>query len=696
MAAIFGTSDNDTLISGAGDDTMDGGAGFDTASYINATAIVLVNLSTGIAWGGAGTDALANFEAIAGSAFGDSLIGDAGNNTLTGNAGDDLLDGGDGVDAASYRDAPAGVSVDLTIGRSSGGAGNDQLARIEQVIGSAFDDVLSGDANDNTLTGGAGADTLDGKGGFDTADYSGAPSAIQVNLATGTASGGEGNDTLVSIETVVGSLFNDAITGDAANNVLIGSTGDDALDGGAGFDIASYQSAASAVTVSLAAGTASGGAGNDSLARIEQLIGSAYADVLIGDNADNTLLGGAGNDMLDGGGGRDAASYQSASGAVVVNLALGTASGADGADTLVSIEQIHGSAYNDQLIGDAGINLLRGNGGDDLLDGGAGSLDAADYTNAPKAVSANLALGTASGGDGADTLVGIEQLIGSTFADTLVGNAGANTFIGHGGDDIIDGGLGVDTVDYSVAAGAVTVSLWEFKASGADGSDSLTGIEAVIGSSYPDFLTGDSANNTFTGGGGDDNLDGGNGLDFALYSSPKSGFTVVQYGIKTLLIGGGTGGEGSDSLIRIERLVFPDVSVALDLGVAQSCGQAALLIGAVLGRAALGAKPELVGDVIDLFDQGYSLQTLAGAVMRLPIWGDLANPGHSSANNTQIATYLLTTVNGQAPDAQTLASAVSSLNSDQQGDYLWHLAASVANQTQIGLTGLTQDGLVFV
>ena len=111
-------------------------------------------------------------------------------------------------------------------------------------------------------------------------------------------------------------------------------------------------------------------------------------------------------------------------------------------------------------------------------------------------------------------------------------------------------------------------------------------------------------------------------MDFALYSSPKSGFTVVQYGIKTLLIGGGTGSEGSDSLIRVERLVFPDVSVALDLGVAQS--------------------------------------------------------------------------SGQAPDALTLASAVSSLDSDPQGDYLWHLAASVANQTQIGLTGLAQDGLVFV
>lgn len=695
MASIIGTSGNDTLISGAGDDTLDGGAGFDTASYINATAIVLVNLTTGIAWGGAGTDALLNFEAIAGSAFGDSLIGDAGNNILTGNAGDDLLDGAEGVDTASYRDAPAGVSVDLTIGRASGGAGNDQLARIEQLVGSAFDDILSGDANDNTLTGGAGADTLDGRGGFDLVDYSGAPSAVQVNLAVGAASGGEGSDTLVSIEAVLGTLFNDLITGDAANNVLIGNAGDDALDGGAGFDIANYQSASSAVTVNLAAGTASGGAGNDTLARIEQLTGSAYADELIGDSADNILMGGIGNDMLDGGGGHDVASYQSASGPVVVNLAIGTATGADGADTLISIERIHGSAYDDHLTGDAGENVLRGNGGDDRLDGGVGSLDASDYTNAPKAVSANLALGTASGGDGTDTLIGIERLIGSAFADTLVGDAGPNAFIGNGGDDTIDGGLGVDTVDYSGATNAVTVSLWEYKSSGADGTDSLTGIEEVIGSAYADSLTGDSANNTFTGGGGDDNLDGGNGLDFALYSSPKSSFTVVQYGIKTLLIGSAAGSEGSDSLIRVERLMFPDVSVALDMGVTQSAGQAALLIGAVLGRAALSAKPELVGDVIDLFDQGYTLQTLAGAVMRLPIWGDLANPGHSSANTSQIASYLLTTVFGQPPDAATLSAAVSSLNGEPQGDFLWHLAVSPANQTQVGLTGLTQDGLIF-
>ncbi len=695
MAAITGTSGNDTLTSGAGNDTIDGAGGFDTLSYANATATVLVNLGTGIAWGGAGDDVLLNIEALIGSEFGDSLIGSAADNTLSGGAGDDLLDGAEGVDLLSYASAPAGVNVDLLLGRVSGGAGNDQVARLEGVVGSAFDDILKGDATANALSGGLGNDSLDGGAGIDLVSYLGAASAVAVNLALGTATGADGNDTLIGFEEVLGSAFGDTLIGDGFDNFLEGMAGDDVVDGGAGFDAVTYRLSNAAVTVNLGTGLASGGQGNDTLVRIEQVTGSAFNDLLTGDSADNTLVGGAGNDVLDGAGGSDAVSYANALAAVTVSLSAGTASGADGSDTLIGIERIHGSAFNDELTGDGGQNVLRGNGGDDRIDGGAGTLDAADYTNAPKAVVVNLALGTASGGDGSDTLIGIEQLIGSAYADTLVGDSSPNSFRGNGGDDLIDGGLGVDSVDFSAAVSAVTVSLWEHKVTGADGTDTLTSIEEVIGSAFADSLTGDAANNTFTGGGGDDSLDGDSGLDFALYSTPKANFTVVQYGIKTLLIGSSAGTEGTDSLIRVERLVFPDLSVALDLGTAQSGGQAALLIGAVLGRAALGAKPELVGDVIDLFDQGYSMQTLAGAVMRLPIWGDLANPGQTSASTSQIASYLLTTVNGQAPDAATLAGAVSSLNNDPQGDYLWHLATSSANQMQVGLTGLMQDGLVY-
>jgi hypothetical protein len=86
--------------------------------------------------------------------------------------------------------------------------------------------------------------------------------------------------------------------------------------------------------------------------------------------------------------------------------------------------------------------------------------------------------------------------------------------------------------------------------------------------------------------------------------------------------------------------------------------------------------------------------------MRLDIWGVLANGGNPTASNTQIANYLLTTVNRAAPDAATLNAAVTALNNQTnaalgQGDFLWHLAESTANQQQVGLVGLATTGLEF-
>jgi hypothetical protein len=152
------------------------------------------------------------------------------------------------------------------------------------------------------------------------------------------------------------------------------------------------------------------------------------------------------------------------------------------------------------------------------------------------------------------------------------------------------------------------------------------------------------------------------------------------------------GTDGTDTLQGVERLKFSDGHIALDMGVAQAGGGAALLIGAVLGHASLTAKKDLIGAVIDLFDQGFTLQQLSGAVMRLDVWGILAG-GNSSA---QIATYLLTTVNGVAPSDTALGSAVNSLTNDPQGDFLWHLAESSANQIQVDLVGLATTGLEFV
>ena len=222
--------------------------------------------------------------------------------------------------------------------------------------------------------------------------------------------------------------------------------------------------------------------------------------------------------------------------------------------------------------------------------------------------------------------------------------------------------------------------------------------DTLLGTAGSDTINAGAGNDTVTGAGGDDTVDGGDGTDLAQFSGPRSAYTITRpFGVLTA-VADGAGSDGRDSLSNVERLKFADIGVALDLGTAQPGGQAALLVGAVLGVGALTAKKPLVGAVIDLIDQGFSFQVLSGAVMRLDVWGVLANGGAASASNTQIANYLLTTVNGQAPDAPTLAAAVTALDTETgaaQGNFLWHLAESAANQTQIGLVGLAETGLEF-
>ena len=227
-----------------------------------------------------------------------------------------------------------------------------------------------------------------------------------------------------------------------------------------------------------------------------------------------------------------------------------------------------------------------------------------------------------------------------------------------------------------------------------DGTDDLAiaygcVIENAIGGSGNDTLTGNDANN---------NLDGGAGTDTALYGGQRSGFTLTKTG-NAFTLTDRTGTAGTDALQNIERIKFSDGGIALDVGAAQSAGQTVMLLGAVLpGRLVFDiSKQALLGAAIDLFDQGYSLQTLAGAVMRLPIWDVLTQKAIPA--NADIATYLLTNVNGAAPDATTLANAVKSLNAEtdfaSQGNFLWHLAESATNQTRIDLVGLAASGLAF-
>jgi hypothetical protein len=196
------------------------------------------------------------------------------------------------------------------------------------------------------------------------------------------------------------------------------------------------------------------------------------------------------------------------------------------------------------------------------------------------------------------------------------------------------------------------------------------------------------------GGAGNDSIDGQAGLDTAQYAANRSSY-VVQATASGYSVKANIGSDGTDSLAQIERLRFADVSTALDMKPNEAGGQTALLLGAVLGNTAIDTQRDLVGTLLGLFDQGFGMQDLAASVMRLSIWGLLANGGQASASNEQIARYLLTTVNGSAPDAATLGAAVQTLNTGPEGQFLAQLALSNANQTQVQLVGRAQVGMDF-
>jgi hypothetical protein len=257
----------------------------------------------------------------------------------------------------------------------------------------------------------------------------------------------------------------------------------------------------------------------------------------------------------------------------------------------------------------------------------------------------------------------------------------------------------------STYAGLFGTGTWDWLMGVMASNDVLIGDGlAITGTVANDQLLGDALNNTISGlagndviqgGRGDDMIDGGSGLDLVQYSGTRSQYTVRVSGSSAVVADKISGRDGTDHLSNIERLSFQDMNLALDAGPGSSAGQAVLLLGAVLGEAALASKKPLLGSVIGLFDQGFSFQTLSWAVMGLDIWGILASDGASAPSATQIANYLLTTVNKVAPDAPTLANATKSILNDGQGVFLWHLAESVANQSQVHLVGLAATGVEY-
>jgi Ca2+-binding RTX toxin-like protein len=233
-------------------------------------------------------------------------------------------------------------------------------------------------------------------------------------------------------------------------------------------------------------------------AKADQIKGTAKADVIVGGGGGDVVKGLGGGDWICGGNGSD------------------TLIGGDKGDALL------GEAGNDALNGGGGNDGFFGGAGNDKFNGGAGIDDLATYFFAPSGVQADLATGTATGGEGTDTLTGIEDLEGSRFDDTLTGDANWNFFFPLGGNDIVNGGGDSrDRVDFFYSPIGVVVDLTAGTATG-EGTDTLTGIGQVFGSRHDDTITGDAnanslyggpGNDTISGASGDDTLDGADGTD---------------------------------------------------------------------------------------------------------------------------------------------------------------------------------------
>lgn len=589
---------------------------YTNAPYINDSKGIFVNLALGAATGktvhdaNAATDrgestiniqdtiVVGSIENVLGSKYDDTIYGNNSANKLSGGEGNDTLEGSGGFD---WLD---------------GGAGNDWL------IGSTDDYMIDG--GDNT----------------DTADFSNTSNGLVITLnnssngSLGNISGGSASTIIKNVENVAGTQFRDIITGDNSNNLLIGgydhsatsvSANDDTITGGSGSDtIVGDMMIDTTIGSALYAGSDVLGGGNDNdtiygdsapiLSNTEVEVAADQSVEYIRNTdddstlatihgGDDTLKGGLGDDYLNGGSGFDTVDFSASTTPLTVNLSANYASG-EGFDQLFNIENIIGSAsvIGDTLTGNNLVNTIIGSavggdtlsglGGNDTLNGGSNiaGKDWVDYAyvTSVTGVTVNLTAGTGVvDGSDSDTLISIENVIGSNRADTLTGGAGnvVNTLLGKDGNDIfygygdgdtLHGGAGSDTADYQNVSSKLIITL--------DGSnsDTLLEIENVYGSSNKDTLTGNSDANildgrgdadtlsgmggadTLIGGTGDDTLIGGSGNDTlwggtdathdsGVDTADYSGSTAIFVDLANSTVNDGLG--GIDTLAGIEVVV---------------------------------------------------------------------------------------------------------------------------------------------
>ncbi|MGB2199841.1 MAG: hypothetical protein ACPH5G_00745 [Pseudooceanicola atlanticus] len=597
---IIGTSQNDIIEAGPGQDTVYGGSGDDVFLDLESAAPSHVD----VYYGGAGIDTvvdgtgyeptvtfnLATGQQVISSGVRDLYYGienlsAGGSASIIGSNGANHLIGISGSIANSANDIDGGNGNDTI----EGGLGNDTLrggGGVNEIYGDSGDDDLG--FKSNTFTAG---NIFDGGEGTDLFDYSAFSGNYEVNLGSGTFAreGGGSASTLASIENVSAGSGDDSIIGDSGDNVLYGGEGNDTIRGGIGMD------------------TMFGGSGDDNM--------GFYSGNLREGN------------VFDGGDGIDVFSFSDFVNGYRVNLSTSLfeqASDGQYANTVTQFENIVAGFGNDDLTGTVGANSIVGSLGNDTINalagqdtveagsgddviidtesgssanadeyfGGAGNDTLVSEINWSNLVVFNLATGVQTVlGSARDTFSGIENLTVSGHAQVfgdgqnneLIANdsalVGNNSIYGGSGDDTIAGGAGNDTLygghgtdkvlgesgDDEIGFQAGTMGAGNLF-DGGDGNDTFR-FDNFGSDYYVDlaagmfrYATGGSANTVVNfenilGGNGNDELIGNSGANY-IHAGGGIGADILnggEAGDDTLIGGAGNdtliGGAGADSMV---------------------------------------------------------------------------------------------------------------------------------------------------
>ncbi|PSO16455.1 hypothetical protein C7G42_23290 [Bradyrhizobium sp. MOS003] len=575
---LFGSSFNNNFTGLGGNDDIDGRGGFDTAIYNSISTVtggVTVDMAAGTATGDAsiGTDTLRSIEGIQGTGYVDTYLatgfnGSSANagsfgtfNQFEGLGGDDAITG-NGNTRLLYINATGAVTVSLNAGSVTGdvSVGHDTFTGVNSVYGSNFADTYdaTGFVGFNSFQGQGGNDLINGNGSTQLL-FANATGGVVVDLASGTVSGdgSVGHDTITGgVNGVSGSNFTDTLKGGSGGDNLVGNGGADTFVyvSGGGADFIGDFSHAQGDKIDLS------GVGIYNLADVQAIASQQGSNTFINfGNGDSLTLQNVNLASLT------AADFIFAPGVHLIGDA--------NPNTLV------GTVYADNLSGLGGNDRLKGLDGDDLLDGGLG-FDRADYVAATGGITANLAAGSVTGpGVGTDTLVNVEAIVGSDYADTfnatgftgdtgIAGtNAGFNEFEGRGGNDSITGatnslGALLTRISYASATGSVTVDLAAHSATGdgSVGTDTLvgSGFGGVVGSGFADQLLGSTNGpgtvEIFEGRAGDDFIDGRAGFDRADYALDPAAVGGINVQLASGTVTGDAATVGTDTLRSVESV----------------------------------------------------------------------------------------------------------------------------------------------